>query len=136
MTEPQTETRRASCSCGDLQVDTIGEPVAVGMCHCLCCQKRSGSPFGVQARFLVENVTLHGQATRFVRQGDSGKSVDFFFCPRCGTSLYWQPEALPGFISVAIGGFADPNFRAPDYSVYETSRHPWIGFETEMEHYD
>lgn len=90
----------------------------------------------MQARFLVENVTLHGQATRFVREGDSGKSVDFFFCPRCGTSLYWQPEALPGYISVAIGGFAEPNFRAPDYSVYETSRHSWIGFETEMEHYD
>jgi hypothetical protein len=50
-----TMTRRnvcsACCSCGQLQVTTTGEPVRISVCHCLACQRRTGSAFGVQARF-------------------------------------------------------------------------------------
>jgi hypothetical protein len=41
--------REAACSCGQLQVTVRGDPVRVAMCHCLECQRRTGSTFGVQA---------------------------------------------------------------------------------------
>ena len=54
--------RQATCSCGNLIVRTRGEPVRVSICHCLACQKRTGSTFGVQARFAAE---VKGQEIEF-----------------------------------------------------------------------
>lgn len=49
-------TRRATCTCGQLGVDCEGDPVRVSVCHCLPCQQRTGSAFGVQARFARAQV--------------------------------------------------------------------------------
>ena len=132
----ENHEREASCCCGQLKARTVGQPVAIGMCHCLECQRRSGSAFGLQARFLKDQVTLSGSPTVYVRTGDSGRTVTFHFCPQCGSNVCWQPEALPQHISVAVGAFADPKFPPPGYSVYETRQHPWTAVTCDMEHYD
>jgi len=96
------------------------------MCHCFACQQRTGSVFGVQARFHREQVTrIEGRATPFVRKGDSGDPVTLHFCPSCGSTVYWELSGMPEMIAVAVGAFADPHFPAPQYSVYEARRHPW-----------
>ena len=56
-------TRHASCSCGRLTVTTHGEPVRISMCHCHDCQRRTGSVFGVQARFRRSEATVDGPST-------------------------------------------------------------------------
>ena len=57
-------TRRvASCSCGQLSATTTGAPVRISICHCLACQRRTGSVFGMQARFPEAAVTVQGRST-------------------------------------------------------------------------
>ena len=129
--------RHASCSCGQLTLACSGEPVRVSICHCHACQKRTGSPFGEQARFPLEQVTVEGRSTPYVRVGDSGDPATFYFCPICGATVYWQAKQLPAFIAVAVGAFADANFPAPQVSVYEERAHPWVMPATGgMEHMD
>lgn len=115
-------TRIASCSCGQLRVRCAGEPVRISICHCLECQKRTGSVFATQARFPRESVTIEGRASHWTRVGDSGGSATFSFCPVCGSTVCWE---LPGFVTVAVGAFADPNFPPPHVSVYEERQHLW-----------
>ena len=43
---PAPEVRRASCTCGQLHFDCTGDPVRVSVCHCLACQRRTGSVCG------------------------------------------------------------------------------------------
>lgn len=117
--------RQASCSCGRLQVLCTGDPVRISICHCLACQRRTGSIFGAQARYARSQVRLVGRAQTYERIGDSGGRVTFHFCPTCGTTVYWDLQALPDHIVVAVGAFADPNFPAPTVSVYGVRRHPW-----------
>lgn len=117
--------RRATCACEKLAVVARGEPVRVSICHCLECQKRTGSVFGAQARFARENVTFSGTATTFARKGDSGGVIAFSFCASCGSTLYWELDGLPGFVVVALGAFADPGFPSPKVSIYEARRHAW-----------
>jgi hypothetical protein len=119
-------TRTAACSCGQLRVTCTGEPVRLSMCHCLECQKRTGSPFGVQARFDRRQVTAEGAATEFERVGDEGNRITFRFCPVCGATVYWTLGSLPDLVAVAVGNFADPDFPAPRVSVYESRRHSWV----------
>jgi len=120
-------TRRASCSCGQLHVICEGEPIRVSICHCLACQKRTGSVFGTQARFARERVTIEGLDKRWQRVGDDGGRITFHFCPDCGATVYYEcDDFMAGFIAIPVGAFADPTFPAPTVSVYGSRRHPWI----------
>ena len=78
-------TRLAACSCEQLRLTVEGEPVRVSICHCLACQRRTGSVFGVQARFDAEQVTTEGASRQYIRVSDEGEQrATFHFCPDCG----------------------------------------------------
>jgi hypothetical protein len=108
------------------------------MCHCLECQKRTGAPFGAQARFDRSHVSSEGAVTEFERIGDEGNRITFRFCPTCGSTVYWTLSGLPDIVAVAIGNFADRDLPTPRISVYESRRHPWVIVpdHPEMQHYD
>lgn len=118
--------RTAACSCGQLRASCTGEPVRLSMCHCLECQKRTGSPFGVQARFPRAQVRIAGTESEFTRTGEQGNVITLRFCPTCGSTLYWTMSTQPDLVAVAVGNFADPAFPAPNVSVFEKRRHPWV----------
>ena len=118
--------RTAKCACGQLTVQCEGEALRVSICHCLDCQKRTGSVFSANARFPRGAVKVNGVSNVFRRRADSGNNLDFHFCPRCGSTVWWELEALPGVVAVAIGAFADPKFPAPKISVYESRHHHWV----------
>ncbi|MFP6743322.1 MAG: GFA family protein [Alphaproteobacteria bacterium] len=120
------KTRTASCACGQRSVACQGEPEKVSLCHCLDCQKRIGSTYGVAAFFPRNSVTAEGRASIFRRATDSGFAVAFHFCPDCGSTVFWEPERKPQAIAVAVGSFADPSFPAPTQSVWNERRHSWV----------
>lgn len=127
--------RLASCSCGQLTARVVGDPVRISICHCLNCQRRTGGPFAQQARFPRENVTVAGRSTVYVITGDEGTRAHFHFCPQCGATVYYEPEAMPDFVAIPVGAFADPGFPAPTVSVYEERKHPWVVPPADAEHY-
>jgi hypothetical protein len=106
------------------------------MCHCLGCQRRTGSVFGAQARFPRERVRVTGDTTPFIRTADSGNRITFHFCPSCGSTVYYEPEAEAELIAVPVGAFADPTFPSPSVSVYESRRHHWVDVPPAIDHYD
>jgi hypothetical protein len=122
----QDVARVACCSCGALQLRARGVPLRVGMCHCVDCQRRTGSVFGIQAWFPRESVAfLAGTPKVYVRTADSGRTIQFHFCSDCGTTVWWEAEQRPGLIGIAAGTFADATLPAPGFSSYERHRHSW-----------
>lgn len=95
------------------------------MCHCLACQKRTGSAFGIQARWPADRVTITGTAHEFRRTGDEGSTATFRFCPTCGDTVWYDSDTWPDVIAVPVGAFADPTFPPPAFVVYTSRRHPW-----------
>jgi hypothetical protein len=135
MTQPQPAVRLASCSCGQLSARVSAEPVRVSICHCLACQRRSGSVFAAQARFPRAAVQVEGRSTAFARVGDAGSRAVFHFCPQCGATVWYEAEGLEDWISIPIGAFADPAFPAPTVSVYEERMHAWVVPPPDAEHH-
>jgi hypothetical protein len=127
-------TRTASCSCGQLTAEVSGDPVRVSICHCHACQRRTGSVFGAQARFARASVEVTGKGTDFVRVGDEGGRFRFTFCPQCGATLYYVQEGHEERIAIPVGAFADSNFPAPSFSVYEERMHAWVVVPKDIEH--
>lgn len=133
MSTSSLRARMAACSCGQLQAHAVGEPVRVSVCHCLACQRRTGSVFGAQARFPREAVTVVGDSAEYVRVGDEGTKATFRFCPKCGATVCYTLEGLADAIAIPVGAFADPSFPPPSFSVYEERMHSWVGMPGGME---
>jgi len=126
--------RLASCSCGQLTAQVTGEPVRISLCHCLACQRRTGSAFGEQARFRREHVLIAGGSTEYARIGDEGRQAKFHFCPKCGSTVFYELEGMDEFLGIPVGAFADPGFPPPGISIYEERMHSWVVPPPDAEH--
>ena len=80
--------RIAHCCCGSLRAEATGELAFVGACHCVECQRRTGSPFGVGTLFSKGQVRTEGPSKVYVRGSDAGQKLKFHFCPDCGSSVF------------------------------------------------
>jgi hypothetical protein len=127
--------RIARCCCGSLRAEALADPVVILACHCLECQRRTGAPFQVGGYFLKEHVRTEGPSKVYVREGQEGRKVRLHFCPDCGTTVYWDFDMRPDWIAVAVGTFADPLLPQPTISIWEATRHPWVEFGQELEHF-
>jgi hypothetical protein len=121
-------TREAACHCGQLRLEVAGDPFVVSMCHCLACQRRTGSAFGLQAAFTPDQVQVVGRFSDYLRVSDEAdrKQHVFHFCPDCGSQVFYTEPTEPDLIVVSIGAFADPSFPPPTESGYDSRRHPWL----------
>ncbi|MBB6301219.1 hypothetical protein GGE67_001825 [Rhizobium leucaenae] len=81
------------------------------------------------AFYPVDAVAISGTSKEFTREAASGGKVHTYFCPSCGSSVYWKADNLPSFVGVAVGAMADPKFPAPARSVFEQSKHDWVQIE-------
>ncbi len=122
----------ARCSCGALTVEAPHPSGLVVACHCTACQRRSGSAFGVGAFYPEDDLKIAGNATEFVRQGATGGKVRSYFCPACGSTVYWKADKAPGFIGVAVGAFADPGHPPPARSIWEQTKQTWVQLEADQ----
>jgi hypothetical protein len=118
-------TRQAACSCGQLRVKVEGDPVRVSVCHCLACQRRTGSTYSFQARWPAEAAEITGDSHEYRRASDDlGEERRFYFCPECGATVYYFSD--PAFIAIPVGVLADPEFSPPTVSVWESRKHSWV----------
>jgi hypothetical protein len=129
-------TRTATCCCGQLSIEVQGEPRGAGLCHCLACQRRTGSVFAALAGFAAP-YKVTGTFTQYVRTGDQGAQFTFHFCPVCGSTVFHTEVGYEARgVSVAVGAFADPSFPPPRASVYDCRRHPWVQLPAGVTAYD
>lgn len=128
-------SHEASCSCGQLKLTYTGDITRTTICHCLSCQKRTGSVFGVQTRIEKSKTTITGESTVYRRTGDEGNIVSFHFCPQCGGTVYYEAEWLGDSFAAPIGVFADPSLPMPARDVYRNRKHHWVILPGEIEEY-
>ena len=121
-------TRGAACHCGQLRLEVHGDPFWVSLCHCMACQRRTGSAFGMQAGFRHDHVQVAGRYTDYARVSDEAdrKEHVFHFCPDCGSTVFYTEPTEPDRVVVMVGSFADPSFPPPVESGYDSRRHSWV----------
>jgi hypothetical protein len=142
-------TRISRCNCGQLRLTYDGpDPARISLCQCYECQRRTGSVFSVQARLPREHVTIEGRSTTWTfpvagappaefRSCDSGGAT-YHFCPECGSTVYWDIDAAPDVVGVAVGGFTDATFPPPMISGFEAYGADWAmnASAIQMPHYE
>ena len=69
------------------------------------------------------------------RAADSGRNIRCYFCPDCGSTVYWEGDIYPTICGIAVGAFADPDFPPPTFSIWEEALHSWSQVPTVTAHY-
>jgi hypothetical protein len=112
-----------------LTARTTGEPGLVAACCCGECLRRTGSVVAVGGYWESDRVLISGPAKCYPRKGQGGGRVELYFCPTCGSTVYWLlPDLKPGWVAIAAGMFADANFPRPSVSVWEKAKPSWLHF--------
>ncbi len=123
MTEKPFATGR--CLCGAATFTVAAAPVAMVQCHCKHCQRLSGTGHASNARFHQQDVTFKGETRSYAVTADSGNTITRHFCPTCGSRLYIESSARPGFLNMPVGSFDEHTWYEPQWIVYKRGQPAW-----------
>jgi hypothetical protein len=134
-------TLEGGCACGRVRYRLTAPAMFVHCCHCLNCQKHTGSAFVINMLVETSRVERSGpepQRTEMPLNGGSPNTI--FRCPECGVALWSDYGNRPQILFVRAGTLDDPRAVSPDVHIYTRSKLPWVrlpeGVPTFEEFYD
>ncbi len=133
---PARQTIEGGCACGAVRYRLTSEPLFVHCCHCLNCQRQTGSAFAVNLLIETERVELlagEPQPVKVPRSG--GKNQVIWHCPACQTALY-SKYTTPRLRFVRAGTLDDPTRYAPDVHIFTRSKLPWLALPESVPAFD
>lgn len=117
--------RTGRCLCGSVTYEIEGDPIGVGHCHCVDCQRFSGAGHTTGAMFPADKIQVRGDVSEFQLQSEVGSTSTRSFCPKCGSSLFGRNSRMAGFVTVAAGTLDDPDGLRPQLAVFTRTRRDW-----------
>lgn len=109
------------CLCEGVQFEIDAEPMAMGMCHCTRCQRRSGGAGVTGLLFPLGTVNFtDGEDLVSVFEMEDGATRRF--CSKCGSPVFGVAEK---FVIVHAGSLKeDPGMR-PQFHMMVDYKAPW-----------
>ncbi len=129
------------CSCGAVRYRMTGTPLFVHCCHCLDCQRQTGSAFVLNALIESDRVeVLSGETEAISMPTDSGSEHLIHRCASCRIALWSHYGGRRMFRFVRTGTLDAPSSLASDVHIYTRSKLPWValpeGVPAVAEYYD
>ena len=124
--------RQGGCLCGQVRYEVSGDPLAVVLCHCINCQKQSGSTFSFNIIGQSDQISLQGNVSTYVDQNDSGDPVKRNFCGNCGSPIYSEILTQGNLIAVKIGTLDDTRDLEPQSQVWCISKQNWLSLNSDL----
>jgi hypothetical protein len=114
------------CACGAVRYRLTSGPLFVHCCHCLSCQRQTGSAFVINLLIEADRVILLGDQPRPVEvPRDDGSLQRIFRCARCQIAVFSE-YGRPELWFVRGGTLDDPAPVRPDVHIYTRSKVGWL----------
>jgi hypothetical protein len=118
--------REGGCSCGAVRYRLTSEPLFVHCCHCLNCQRQTGSAFVVNLLIEADRVeVVSGEPEPVDVPRDDGSSQRIYRCPTCRVALYSEYSS-PKLRYVRAGTLDEPRGIEPDVHIFTRSKVGWV----------
>jgi len=97
------------CQCGSVRYELAAPSRETYICHCTECRRQSASAFGISVIVSSSDFRLvRGTPKRWSRPTDSGRLLDCYFCPVCGSRVWHGDKEKNATISVKGGSLDAP----------------------------
>ena len=114
------------CACGVVRYRLTSEPMFVHCCHCLNCQRQTGSAFVINLLIEADRVELlFGEPEPVDVPRDDGSTQRIHRCPDCQVAVYSE-YGRPEVRFVRGGTLDEPSSVAPDVHIFTRSKLPWV----------
>jgi hypothetical protein len=122
--------REGGCACGSVRYCLTSGPLFVHCCHCLNCQRQTGSAFVINLLIEVDRVQLLAgdpQPVAVPRDdgSDDGNKQKIWRCPTCQVAVFSEYNS-PQVWFVRGGTLDDPAAVTPDVHIFTRSKVPWV----------
>src|SRR5215475_12981897 len=105
--------RTGGCACRAVRYRLSSEPLVTHCCHCLNCQRQTGSAFVINLLIEADRVELSEAEPQPVDvPRDDGSTQRIFRCPTCQVAVYSE-YGRPEVRFVRGGTLDDPSSIAP-----------------------
>jgi hypothetical protein len=122
------------CSCGYVRYRVSSKPLIVHCCHCLWCQRQTGTAFALNALFEASDVELiNGDVSEESIPSPSGKGQIMVRCPKCKI-VVWSNYFMGGIRElirfIRVGTLDNPGQLPPDVHIFTSTKQPWVSLPT------
>jgi hypothetical protein len=118
--------REGGCACGQVRYRLTSDPLFIHCCHCLNCQRQTGSAFVINLLIEADRVELLGRAPQAVDvPRDDGSTQQIFRCPTCRVAVYSE-YGRPEVRFVRAGTLDEPRDVTPDVHIFTKSKVGWV----------
>ena len=115
------------CSCGEVRYAVRGEPLATQACHCVDCQRTTGSAFVIHTIVIETDFEISGTTAMGIGPTGSGAGCELHRCVACGVIVWVRYRILPvGVIAIRAGTLDDPNAVRPLAHIFTSQRPSWV----------
>ncbi|MGI9627567.1 MAG: GFA family protein [Longimicrobiales bacterium] len=128
--------QEGGCLCGDVRYSLLEDPIGLHACHCVNCQTRTGSAFGMtmvvqdkSAEILQGKLKLYSFTTR------DGLAKRTRCCPNCATCV-WGEIGDTGLIALQPGTLDDTAWLEPIAHIFTSHAQTWVETPTGVLEYE
>jgi len=114
------------CACGEVRYRLTSSPMFVHCCHCLNCQRQTGTAFVLNMLIEASRVELLGGTPTAIAVPRENGLHRIFRCPTCQVAVWSEYGGRSAVLFVRAGTLDDPARISPDVHIYTRSKLPWI----------
>ncbi len=125
-------TATGRCLCGAISYGVEGPLREVIDCHCVRCRRHTGH-FMAATAASRRDVSIRGDSLRWY---DATDTVQYGFCGRCGSTMFWQTADQPASISIAAGTLDPPTGLKTTAALFTADASDYHRLDETIHHYD
>jgi hypothetical protein len=125
------------CACGHIRYELLAEPMFVHCCHCLNCQRQTGSAFSSHAMIETDRIRLlSGEPEPTSVPTGSGDTHDIYSCPGCRVAVWSDYGNKSWERLIKIGTLDDSSALRPQAHIFTLSKVPWLVIPSDVPSFD
>ena len=117
-----------ACHCGAIAYEAEVKEGTVSICHCLDCQRLTGSAFRANIQAPADGFRLvRGSPRRYIETAESGAQRLHAFCGDCGAPIFACDPESPKSYSLRLGALRQrESLGQHARQIWTKRRLPWV----------
>lgn len=121
--KPETRPITGRCVCGDLTYLVDAPPLFTHACHCLDCQRETGTAFNMTTIIVGSDLAItHGE----LRSIQISPRRTRHSCAKCNTAIYVSSTTFPSTVTLRPGTLDDTSVAAPQAHIWVSRKQSWL----------